>query len=152
MCTCHMAYHGRFLDPKAPSVTIYPTSVLDSGQIWSPKLTFANRRCNSAFVLVLPVIAQSSRFEWSLLGPAHICTTSLPYLNQHLSQVLCVCELRAIRAPRNSFGPRNGAHYSGFRVKNGRHTSDAKDPSLGRKEKETVRQAGRQAGWLAGRP
>ena len=35
---------GRLVDRKAPAVTVYGTDVLDKGQIWSPRLTFANRR------------------------------------------------------------------------------------------------------------
>ena len=35
---------ARLANPIAPAVTMYGTNVLDSGQIWSPKLTFANRR------------------------------------------------------------------------------------------------------------
>eukprot|EP00291_Cryptomonas_curvata_P009097 CAMPEP_0172190890 /NCGR_PEP_ID=MMETSP1050-20130122/23372_1 /TAXON_ID=233186 /ORGANISM="Cryptomonas curvata, Strain CCAP979/52" /LENGTH=835 /DNA_ID=CAMNT_0012865829 /DNA_START=620 /DNA_END=3127 /DNA_ORIENTATION=- len=35
---------SRLVDPKAAAVTVYGTDVLDKGQIWSPRLTFANRR------------------------------------------------------------------------------------------------------------
>ena len=35
---------ARLSNPSAPAMSLYSTSVLDSGQIWSPKLTFANRR------------------------------------------------------------------------------------------------------------
>jgi hypothetical protein len=34
----------RLVNPAAPPVTVYSTSVIDNGQIWSPRLTFANRR------------------------------------------------------------------------------------------------------------
>ena len=37
-------FDPRLVNPKAPEVTVYGTDVFDKGLLWSPKLTFANRR------------------------------------------------------------------------------------------------------------
>ena len=43
LCRC-VDVGGRFVNPKSPPMTLYPTTVLDNGLMWSPKLTFAHRR------------------------------------------------------------------------------------------------------------
>ena len=37
-------FDSRLVNPKAQEVTVYGTDVFDKGLLWSPKLTFANRR------------------------------------------------------------------------------------------------------------